>query len=149
MGTVMGSVGWPIVGLFGGLILSIAIIWLWGWWKTNKIESSKPITKKEINSSEGLKVYSERSRKLDLEQYVRNLESAAKDIRSKAEMIVDGEDRNRWFSYEQDLRRRQLTVIQEIQDKEWQKVKHKPLTREEMREVERISLQEIRRLENL
>ena len=80
-------------------------------------------------------------------QYVRDLDKVIVDAERMAESLTDGEERDLWFLYVQELRVRQLKVIQRVQDKEWRKVRGDSLTREEIREVERVALQEIRRME--
>lgn len=118
----MNGTDWTVLGVGLVFALILAAMWVWHWWKENKIESPKPLTRHDIN----IIAFDEaRSRKLTLEQYVRDLENVIEDISVKSKSIEDPDQRQIWKNYEQELRKRQLRVIQEIQDREWVKVRGK------------------------
>lgn len=124
---------WTVLGVLVGFALILMGMWLW--------------RRRQVNKIEVIENDPARSRKLVLEQYVRDLERGINDVSFKVKELDDPDQRKSWKSYEQELRKRQLMVIQEIQDKEWRKLRGGSLTREEMREVERVALREMRRLE--
>lgn len=138
---------WIVLWVLLGIVLILAAIWLWKWWQDNKIEPPKTITIHDIDAISGVGNDRARSRKLSQEQYVRNLDKVIEDVERMADSLTEGEERDLWFLYVQELRVRQLKVIQGVQDKEWRKVRGDTLTREEMRAVEEVALREMRRLE--
>lgn len=111
----MERVDWTVLGVMVACALVVVGYLLWTRWRDRESGPTVQIIT-DLNGDPY------RSRNLSLEQYVRNLETAIADISTKVKSIKDEEQRNIWREYVQELRNRQLTVIQEIQDKEWRKV---------------------------
>lgn len=60
--------------------------------------------------------------------YVRQLDKIIEDISAKTKSIKDEEIRSYWRDYVQELRVRQLKVLQEIHDKEYRRLQHGDIT---------------------